>query len=193
MSQPFHDIKPLSIEPISGTYQDLANWTGIALASPPCQKFGTANPRFPLYLQKYSIPAMEQAYELFAKNVRGSSPFNNSIYMFEGYAMEEVHAIPAASAAFGFRDENILSAPLIIYERNGTALDLEVKNLGDSLRNILHVGTGLSEIRTYVNYAYGDEGPLEWYGYEEWRVARLQSLKQQYDPKHQFSFYAPIR
>lgn len=182
----------MSIEPISGTYNDLANWTGIALDSPPCQKFGTANPRFPLYLQNYNIPAMEQAYKLYADNVRGSSPFNNSIFMFEGYSMEGVHAINPSTAAFGFREENILSAPLIIYERNGTALDLKVKKLGDSLRQILHKGTGLSEVRTYVNYAYGDETPQEWYGYEAWRQSRLQSLKQKYDPKHQFSFYAPI-
>lgn len=47
-------------------------------------------------------------------------------------------------------------------------------------------------MHTYVNYAHGDETLQELYGYEAWRVSRLESLKSKYDPKGHFSFYAPI-
>ena len=43
-----------------------------------------------------------------------------------------------------------------------------------------------------VYAAYGDEGTKSWFGYEIWRQDRLKALKKKYDPKSQFSFYAPI-
>lgn len=58
--------------------------------------------------------------------------------------------------------------------------------------NIIHEGTGRSEMHTYVNYAYGDEAKENWYGHEKWRQERLLTLKNKYGPKRKFSFYAPI-
>lgn len=189
---PFHDLDPISIEPQSGSYTDLAGWTQIAVSSPPCQKAGLINPRFPNYLEKYDIAAQKKAYDVFAEGVRGSSVFNGSIFMFEAYSMGGVKAVDAKSTAFAFRDENILSAPLITYKPDGAELDQKAAKLGNELRQILHQASGRSDVRAYVNYAYGDEGPKEWYGSESWRQSRLQSLKQKYDPKGMFSFYAPV-
>ena len=191
-TQPFHDLSPLSISPLSGTYNDLAGWTGIALASPPCQKDGSVNPRFPIYLQSYNVPAQKTAYAQFAAAANNSSPFSGSIFMFEGYSMEGVQAIDSDSTAFAFRSENILAAPLITYTPAGTALDKEAAQLGDQLRQVLHAGSGLTDVRSYVNYAYGDETPQQWYGSDTWRQSRLQALKKKYDPKGSFSFFAPI-
>lgn len=106
--------------------------------------------------------------------------------------MEGVHAIPADSAAFAFRSENILAAPLISYTSTGSTIDCQAKQLGEQLRQILHNGSGLSNIRAYVNYAYGDESSQELYGYESWRQNKLKSLKSKYDPYGKFSFYAPV-
>jgi hypothetical protein len=39
---------------------------------------------------------------------------------------------------------------------------------------------------------FGNEGPESWYGYESWRQEKLKALKQKYDSKGKFSFYAPI-
>lgn len=191
-TQPFHDIGPLSIQPASGTYTDLASWTGIANNQPPCQKGALANPRFPIYLQSYNVDAQTKAYNVFANAVRGTSAFNNSIFMFEGYSMEGVQAIPSGSSAFAFRSENILAAPLINYLPAGSTLDSQVANLGNQLRDILRDGTGMDDFRAYVNYAYGDESLQELYGCESWRQNRLKALKTKYDPTGKFSFYAPI-
>lgn len=46
--------------------------------------------------------------------------------------------------------------------------------------------------RSYVNYARGNETLQALYGYESWRLDRLKGLKRKYDPKGQFSFFAPI-
>jgi hypothetical protein len=168
----FHDLNPLVINPQSGTYRDLAKWTGIALDSPPCQDFGFNNPR---------------------KAISGAdNPYTNSILMFEDYASAGVRARPVDATAYGFRQDLILAAPLIIYAPTDAARDAEVKKIGNDVREILRQGTGSSELHTYVNYAYGTEGPKSWYGYESSRQNKLKALKQKYDPKGKFSFYAPI-
>ncbi|KAE8423995.1 hypothetical protein BDV36DRAFT_303328 [Aspergillus pseudocaelatus] len=191
-TKPFHDIGPLSKEPKGGSYTDLAEWTGISLSSPPCQKAGLVNPRFPNYLEEYNVPAQKKAYEIFANAIRGSSPFNNSIFMFEGYSMQGVKAIDSKSSAFAFRGENILSAPLITYAPGGPELDEKASKLGNELRQVLHRASGRPDVRAYVNYAYGDETPQQWYGSEKWRQDRLQALKKKYDPTGRFSFFAPV-
>ncbi|EFR04908.1 FAD binding domain-containing protein [Nannizzia gypsea CBS 118893] len=192
ITNPFHDINPISAVPDSGTYKDLGRWTGIALDSPPCQKTGASNPRFPIYLQSFNVSAMKQAYTLYAAETNIAGPFHNSIFMFEGYSTQGVKAVDAASTAYAFRGDNHLAAPLISYDSTGSDLDNKAVALGQKLRDILLKGSGRSELHTYVNYAFGSETPQQWYGYEQWRQDKLKALKQKYDPNGKFSFYAPV-
>lgn len=192
-TKPFHDLRPLVIKPQSGTYKDLASWTRIALDSPPYQDFGFNNPRFPIYTKAYNTTAQKKAYELYAAAIAGAeSSYTNSIFMFEDYATAGVRARAVDSSAFGFREDLILAAPLIIYGPTDKARDDEAELLGNQLREIIREETGSSELHTYVNYAYGTEGPKSWYGYEKSRQARLKALKKKHDPKGVFSFYAPL-
>lgn len=191
-TNPFHDIGPIAIEPIAGDYNDLAGWTGIATSSPPCQKAGLANPRFPIYLETYNIAAQKKAYDLFSSEANAASPFHNSIFMFEGYSMQGVKAVDFKSSAFAYRGNNVLAAPLVSYAPAGDELDRQAAELGTQLRDILLQGSGRDDLHVYVNYAFGDETPQDWYGSEPWRQERLRSLKKKYDPKGKFSFYAPI-
>lgn len=170
----------------------MAAWTGINLDGPPCQKNGMANPRFPIYLESYNVPAMREAYDVYAPAVGGSSPFNTSIFMFEGYATQAVKAVDSKSTAFAYRDDNILSAPLISYVPGTTQRDKEAEGLGNRLRGILHKASGRDDLHAYVNYAYGTESSKECYGPEKWRQDKLKELKKKYDPNGRFSFYAPI-
>ena len=191
-TEPFHNIKPISAVPQSGSYKDLAGWTSVALDSPPCQKLGFANPRFPIYLEEYDVSAQKKAWDIYAPAVRGSSAFNNSIFMFEGYSVRGLKAIPADSSAFAFRSENLLAAPLINYPPSNSHLTSEAADLGNKLRNVLSDATGRQDFRAYINYAYGTETSQQIYGSEGWRLQRLRDLKKKYDPKGKFSFYAPI-
>lgn len=192
ISKPFHDIGPLVIQPDSGDYRDLAAWTGIALDSPPCQKEGLNNPRFPLYLEQYDPEAMVKAYDLFSSQVRGNSLFNGSLFMFEGYGTDGVRAVANDSAAFAFREDRLLTAPLITYQPGGNDTDKKAADLGVGLRNILHEASGRSEKHVYVNYAFGDEDSKQWYGAEDWRQSKLNELKEKYDPSNKFGFYGPV-
>lgn len=190
---PFLSLEPLAVETHNGTYIDVAKWVGTTETDGPCQKNGASNPRFPLYLETYNLTAQKKAFELFAENVGGSSVFNNSLVTFDGYSMPAVKSVDAESTAFAFRDLNILVGPLISYMPDGTAeLDAQAAELGNQIRQILHEGTGLDQVAAYVNYAFGNEGPEQWYGSESWRQSRLQSLKSKYDPEGLFSFYGPI-
>ena len=113
--------------------------------------------------------------------------------MFEGYSTEGVRKVDASSAAFAFRDDNILCSPLVSFGHpDDPTLISKAKNLGQELRHILLKGTGSTELHAYVNYAYGNETPRELYGSEDWRQSKLQELKNQYDPRGEFSFFCPI-
>lgn len=191
-TKPFHDIGPLVVQPQTGDYRDLSAWTGISLDAPPCQKDGLVNPRFPIYHEAYNVKALRKGYDEFAEATRGDSPFNLSLFMFEGYGTKGVKAVDSKSAAFAYRDDNILSSPLITYVPDGPKRDKEAKELGNRLRDILHEGTNRKDLHAYVNYGYGNELSREWYGHEKWRQEKLRSLKKKYDPHGRFSFYAPI-
>ncbi|KAK4129230.1 FAD-binding domain-containing protein [Parathielavia appendiculata] len=190
-TQPFRNLGPISVTPRNGTYRDMSSWVGISLDSPPCQNAGLANPRFPIYLEAYNPAAMQQVYSAFASATNASSPFANSLFMFEGYSMQGVEAVSPASTAYAFRGDHLLVAPLIQYTPGGPARDQRAAQLGNQLRQILHQGSGRSQMHTYVNYAYGNESPGDWYGHEQWRQDRLKALKAKYDPKGRFNFYAP--
>ncbi|KAH6993264.1 hypothetical protein EDB82DRAFT_170307 [Fusarium venenatum] len=192
ISKPFHDLKPLVISPESGDYRDLARWTQIDIDAAPCQKNGLVNPRFPLYLQEYNVAAMKNAWDLFAAETGPESPFSTSIFMFEAYSTQAVRGTKAKDSAFAFRHENILTAPLITYKPGDAALDKKAAKLGNDLRDILYRESGQWNMSVYVNYAFGNEKPSDWYGGEAWRQERLQSLKNKYDPEGKFSFFGPI-
>jgi len=190
--KPFHDIGPIAAIPAAGTYLSLAGWTGIAEEMPPCQKAGASNPRFPIYLDQYDPATMAKAYALFAQQAGPSSAFNNSIFMFEGYSTQGVKASKDDATAFAYRAKNLLTAPLISYIPADKKLDEKAAKLGNDLREVLRKGTGSKSYGSYVNYAFGNEGPESWYGSDKTRQDKLKGLKKKYDPSGKFSFFGPV-
>ncbi|KAK4169994.1 hypothetical protein QBC43DRAFT_340517 [Cladorrhinum sp. PSN259] len=190
---PFEVLGPIASTPNTGTYRDVSAWVGINMDGPPCQKTGAANPRFPIYLERYNATAQRQLYNAFASITNATGPFANSLFMFEGYPTQGVKAKPAAEAAYAWRQDNLLVAPLIQYmpDTSNPALHEQARVAGNQLRNILKAGSDRSQLHTYVNYAYGDEQVGDWYGHDSWRLNRLATLKNKYDPEGRFSFYAP--
>ncbi|KAI1409703.1 FAD binding domain protein [Hypoxylon sp. FL1857] len=189
---PFQELGPIATEAAGGSYTDLPAWTGNGNESPPCQKAGLVNVRFPIDVESYNITAQRKAYDLFASATQQNTVFNNSLFLFEGYPTQGVKSVSRETTAFPFRSDSLLLSPLITYAPAGPDLDKAAAKLGNDLRQILHEGTGRSELHIYVNYAFGDEKRENWYGYEQWRQERLLALKNKYDPLRKFSFYAPI-
>jgi hypothetical protein len=191
-TEPFTQLGPEVQNTGSGTYPDLASWTGNSNDSPVCQNAGLTSLRFPVDLQSYDPAAQRKVFDTFASVTHQQSEFYNSLFLFEGFSLQGVQAIPADSTAFPHRQGNLLVSPVVIYAPAGASLDRKAKDFGEQLRNIVFDASGQQELYAYVNYAYGDEGQKSWYGYESWRQTRLQTLKRKYDPQGRFSFYAPI-
>lgn len=188
----FHGLGPIATDGSVGDYTDLPRWTANDNNSPPCQKLGMANVRFPIDLDTYSPAAQRKVYDLFASATQETPALNGSFFLFEGYSLQGVQAVPSESTAFPFRGDKLLIAPVMSYVPAGPELDKKAMKLGDDLRRILYEATGREELHTYVNYAVGSETKQNWYGYEQWRQGRLLELKNKYDPKRKFSFYAPL-
>ncbi|KAL2012773.1 hypothetical protein VTN00DRAFT_298 [Thermoascus crustaceus] len=188
---PFRELGAAVLASGSGTYKDLPAWTGNANVSPPCQKNGDVNIlRFPIDLQSYSVKAQRVAFDKFARVTSEIPQLNRSMFLFEGYSLQGFKAVPANSTAFPFRHDNLLVAPLIIYESD-PKLDATAIAFGEDLRQILSQESGETELRAYVNYAFGEEQPKNWYGYEPWRLEKLKALKDKYDPQRKFKEQLP--
>jgi hypothetical protein len=72
------------------------------------------------------------------------------------------------------------------------SLDQFAQDWADQTRDIWNQGQPNLRPTAYVNYAFGDEGNEQWYGYEPWRLEKLRSLKALYDPNGAFNYYNPI-
>jgi hypothetical protein len=189
---PFTALSPAVFTREAGDYRDLPRWTGNAADQVFCQKLGFAALRFPVELQVYSVPAQRQVYDIFSATIKETPALNNSVALFEGYPLQGVRAIPAPSTAYPFRESNLLVSPVMLYQEAGPELSKKAEALGTQLREILYKASGQANLRSYVNYAFGNEGHEQWYGAEQWRQDKLKALKKKYDPKGKFSFYAPI-
>ncbi|OAA43576.1 FAD binding domain protein [Cordyceps fumosorosea ARSEF 2679] len=184
-------LGPARVDDAPGTYRDLAAWTMISAADPPCQKLGASNLRFPLYLEAYDVGAVRRAYDLFAAGLRGTPEFAHSIFLFENYPVQGLRAPAANESAFAFRGDNILVAPLISFPEGDRQMGGKAIMLGEELRRILHEASGRECMHTYVNYAFRDTSE-EMYGAEAWRQEKLAGLKATYDPHGRFNFYNPV-
>ena len=189
---PFTALGPAVYMGGGGDYRDISRWTGNGNEQLFCQKTGFAALRFPLELQVYNVPAQRQVYDTYNAAMKETPALNNSIALFEGYSMQGVKAVPAPSTAFPFRDSNLLVAPVIFFQQSSPELTKKAEALGTQLRDILFKASGQPTIRAYVNYAFGTEGPVQWYGSESWRQEKLKTLKKKYDPEGKFNYYAPI-
>ncbi|RWA09270.1 hypothetical protein EKO27_g5840 [Xylaria grammica] len=191
-SKPFHHLGPSATGVGSGTYLDVPRWLGWDSDAPSCQNSGLANTRFPIDIRSYNVQAVRKAYDLFTDVTQKIPELNGSRFLFEGYSLQGVKAVPGESTAYAFREDNLLVAPVISWTPSGPDIARKATDFGKRLRQIIYEGTGRSELHSYVNYAFGDETPQNWYGYERQRQQRLLGLKNNYDPDRKFSFYAPI-
>lgn len=66
------------------------------------------------------------------------------------------------------------------------------KSWAAEVRGLWNAGQPHRLPSTYVNYAAGDESIESMYGYEPWRLDRLNKLKAKYDPQNKFRYYNPI-
>lgn len=158
-----------------------------------CQH-GTSSLRYPMSTVNYTLSAMEEAMTAL-RNV--DPELAGSAMIFEAYSLHAVQSVAAGSTAFPDRENGLLNAAIMLWNATGldaarTARVIERADYhGKKMRDAVVNGSG-GKLHAYVNYANGDEGMGAMYGYEEWRLERLRGLKERYDPKRRFGWYAPI-
>jgi tRNA pseudouridine synthase 9 len=190
---PFREIsqRPALAKTV-GLYTDIPTWINTAVNSRGCAV--EANKvRFPIGFPRYDPKAQQRLFDVFANGTAEGSPFNTSMILLEQYSAQGVEAYPQNSSAYPYRYDDLLISPVIAYLSESDAEEKAAVEFGDVLRDILlRTSENPDELHAYVNYASGYEGPRAWYGYEQWRLEKLQKMKRRYDPKEKFSFYAPI-
>ncbi|KAK9786199.1 putative FAD-binding PCMH-type domain-containing protein [Seiridium cardinale] len=171
-------------------YPGLALIDGTNMDNVVCQQDGAANMMFPISVKLYNIQAQRTTFDAF-NAFTADSMFSNSAVLFEAYSTQAVKCVKSESSAFPHRADNVLITPVVSYAVSKTLGDKSIA-FGSGLRQALHTADRSTELHAYVNYAHGVETLQEVYGFEAWRLARLRTLKEKYDPRNRFGFYAPI-
>ncbi|KZL87808.1 fad-dependent oxygenase [Colletotrichum incanum] len=188
---PLHDIQHVSIEKGLAPMPDLASLTFMGSESIGCAK-GFTGLRFPIGLKSHDLPAVRRVFDDIAGISNRVPELSGSFFLLEGYSTQGVKAIDEKASAFPHRDDNILVTPYIMYRPNAS-IDAIAQEHGKRLRNHLLMASGdPKRLRAYVNYAHGDE-PLEaMYGWDDWRLGLLKSIKAKWDPENRMRFYNPL-
>ncbi|KAF2275331.1 FAD-binding domain-containing protein [Westerdykella ornata] len=186
-SDPLQALGPSAVTVNTTELGDVNAHLGAKYGGAACAR-GYSRVIYAISQQSWSLENMRETLNIFGKL---PEEFRNSVVLLEGYALNGVLAKPEESTAYPDRQGRILIGPLLTYANNAS-LDATAFDFGSRMRSALVDGTG-QPLSAYVNYAHGDESVEEIYGHETWRLERLRSLKQEYDPDNKFGFFAPIR
>ncbi|KAL4923493.1 uncharacterized protein BDV17DRAFT_285393 [Aspergillus undulatus] len=174
---PFRELSQSpALAKTTGQYTDIPAWINTAVGSRGCAN-AENKVRLPIGFPRYDVEAQKKFFDAFAEGTAGASQFNTSMVLIEQYSDQGVQAVPEESSAFPNRDDFLLVSPVIAYWSESGEVEEQAVEFGNDLRDILLEGTGSDELHAYVNYAAGDEGVRGWYGYEQWRIEKLQKVK----------------
>ncbi|KAF2204952.1 FAD-binding domain-containing protein [Delitschia confertaspora ATCC 74209] len=161
------------------------------------QGFGTGSNscRKGVYNNHPSVGTKQTNAETYTKVVQqhwdfaASRPWFNGIMFLQRFNTTATLAVPKdKQGVYPGRE----FGSLIVFQNfyDGPAHDTEVYNYQNPLRAQLAATSGFGKLRTYINYAYGDEGPEVWYGKEN--LPKLSQLKRKWDPLNKFGAGNPI-
>lgn len=180
--QPFN-VATAYVDLLGANANTGANAEGSACAD------GFSHQTYPVDLQEWNLANLRSTLNIFAEFP--GTGLDDSVMLLEAFAVNKVKSIPADSTAFPSRHQNILFSPLFTYDGENATLHAAAETYGKKIRSTMLRNTGLP-LGAYVNYAHGDESQKAVYGYESWRLQKLQTLKKKFDPKRRFNFYEPI-
>jgi hypothetical protein len=102
----------LAIGPVVSV-ENTTDYPGLAVIdnsdtnSSVCHEHNTSNMIFPISIKSYNIQAQRAVFDAFGA-FTADTTFNTSIFLFEGYSMQAVKAMPSESTAFPHRADNLL-------------------------------------------------------------------------------------
>ena len=107
-ADPYRRLGPIS--KTGGTQvpvTQLSNYVGTGLGGPLCV-FGYNRMQFPLGLQVYNSTALRQAYTVFNQTISAHPQLNQSVIVFETYAVAGLRQYAAEDSAYAHRADNLL-------------------------------------------------------------------------------------
>ncbi|KAI1398668.1 hypothetical protein F4819DRAFT_502163 [Hypoxylon fuscum] len=144
-------------------------------------------------LQTWNVTAERQIYELFNGMIAQHPEFSESVAFHEGYSTEAVNKVDPALSAVSYRDYYLLTYFEVKLPADASTESKELaRQYARETRDLWNAGAPELLPLNYVNYAFGDESLESVYGYDAWRLERLNGLKQKYDPTNAFRYYNPI-
>jgi hypothetical protein len=106
-SAPFEAIGTAVTQTGTITYPELPALVGNGNNDLACGH-GFSILRFPIKMKAYNIQAQRAAYDRSAEITTQIPELNNSFFLFEGYSVKGVKAVPERSTAFAHRQDNLL-------------------------------------------------------------------------------------
>ncbi|KAL8963827.1 MAG: hypothetical protein Q9183_004924, partial [Haloplaca sp. 2 TL-2023] len=138
-----------------------------------CAK-GVWNNHYTIGANRTDASTYAKAYDQLVDFAR-SRPWFNSFLAIQRFNTDVTLSLPKRAQGV-YPGREISTFIIIDNYYDGPVHDEEVYNFSEPLREQLIATSGFGELRTYINYAFGDEGPAIWYGEEN--LPRLIKLKQ---------------
>ncbi|KAK4695121.1 hypothetical protein P7C71_g2574, partial [Lecanoromycetidae sp. Uapishka_2] len=112
----------------------------------------------------------------------------NTTVLVECYSLQKAMSFGDASSSYAFRSSIKFNAVVNTWYAD-PSLDAKAEAFGSSVRDLWRGTEDLQSNQTYINYANGDEDLQTVYGDN---VAKLQAIKQKYDPAGRFNQFFPL-
>ncbi len=141
----------------------------------------------------FDVANTRRLFDNYVAFVRENPLAAQTLVFNEIFGQKAVQAQPAEHTSVGNRGlANVLTLAQAVYTDQSVAEvgDIWAREWRDQLFEPEH--SGYDRPAVYLNYAHGDEAPEAFYGYEPWRLERLQNLKKKYDPRGFFDSYHPV-
>ncbi|TGZ78648.1 FAD-binding domain-containing protein [Ascodesmis nigricans] len=188
LMEPFLSLRPFSISNQTVPLNQIATATGIGTGMGFCLGGSVYRGHYSAQVKKLEVDAVTEAWRFYGDVVK-EPEFQGTSIVWELYPQQRFKEIDGTQSAYPWREMDIISLFMINF-RNPT-LQPRAQQLGEAAREILHRGSGVPDLRVYVNYAQGDEGQEVWYG-RGWRADKVSALKGRWDPEGVFNAYNPI-
>ncbi|KAL5365929.1 hypothetical protein BJX96DRAFT_182060 [Aspergillus floccosus] len=185
-AQPYID-QFLALQPIEITIETVP-WHNRDAPDPEYCQRGDHYSLYNIGLQRTDPPTLESYFNNVTE-FSAANPWFDSMLMYERQSPSAVLAVPESRrGVYPWRDTKLnvnflTKTPTSDYD---TAMDAFIRPARDQFHKVM----GYDTMHTYVNEAFGDEGPAAWYG--EHNLPRLSMLKQKWDPSNKFGASAPV-
>ncbi|TVY40550.1 FAD-linked oxidoreductase [Lachnellula occidentalis] len=186
--QPFLDLQPAALNISSVPWKDVASSALYGATNQGCAGTGVEYVPYAVNLYQIDVPSMVAVVNFMNKTMAATPDVQTAVVALAQYAPSGFQLHADASSAFPYRDA-VIFAQIDGFAFSATPVPA-LTAFGASVRDLLHKGSGKTELQTYVHFAHGDEGEAAWY--TEGKLRSLKALKAVYDPRGLFSFYNAV-